>query len=178
MYTETNTNAQTDHKSKTTHLSVLLHHHFRRGAQDHVEVQDASDGAVGHGGSKLESHVWTQSRRGHVCLWCVQLCVLCLCVVRTKCFGTLRAETGAEMTDRHKCAVGACVKVLLPGKGTFTPGRKMCLTYWNINGALAQLFVWRVCRCSIMCAFVSMHFILWSRLILVTINKFHKMGSV
>lgn len=79
MYTETNTNAQTEQKSKTTHVSVLLHHHFRRGAQDHVEVQDASDGAVGQGGSKLESHVWTQSRRD-TCVYGVFSFVFCACV--------------------------------------------------------------------------------------------------
>lgn len=30
-----------------THLCVLLHHHFRRRSQDHVEIQDSADCSVG-----------------------------------------------------------------------------------------------------------------------------------
>lgn len=49
-------------KHPEAHLKELLHHLFRSVPKENVEVQNPSDGPVGHSRSRLQSHLWGNTK--------------------------------------------------------------------------------------------------------------------
>lgn len=49
-------------KQSEAHLEELLHHLFRRVPKENVEVQNPSDGPVGHSRSRLQRHLWRNTK--------------------------------------------------------------------------------------------------------------------
>lgn len=53
-------------RASMPHQKELLHHLLRCVAKEQVEVEDPPDRSVGHGGSRLQSHLWKKKKKNAV----------------------------------------------------------------------------------------------------------------